>query len=188
MSLHLVGTVVGTCGSCQLLHCAPMLARVGRSGSTVSLSTPSNRSDPLPALPCRPHRVHPQLSGSDCAPGASPPATALLSARLLSPLVSVVLICCFYVFCFIFYCSLPVTGDACCFWSSNCAGPDVEHQRLAGAGGELHPCLLPTLPLLSRTLDIAQDQTWSISPGRALAESFTPTAGVSDDIKRQLCG
>ena len=33
-----------------------------------------------------------------------------------------------------------------------------------------------------------QDQTWSITAGRALAESFTPTPGVSDDIKHQLCG
>ncbi len=35
---------------------------------------------------------------------------------------------------------------------------------------------------------LLQDQTWSITAGRALAESFTPTPGVSDDIKRQLCG
>lgn len=38
------------------------------------------------------------------------------------------------------------------------------------------------------TIATLQDQTWSISSGKALAESFTPTAGVSDDIKRALCG
>jgi hypothetical protein len=42
--------------------------------------------------------------------------------------------------------------------------------------------------LNSEGLIALQDQTWSITAGRALAESFTPTAGVSDDIKRQLCG
>jgi hypothetical protein len=31
-----------------------------------------------------------------------------------------------------------------------------------------------------------QDQTWSISSFKALAESFTPTPGVSTDIKQLL--
>lgn len=31
-----------------------------------------------------------------------------------------------------------------------------------------------------------QGQTWSISPATALAESFTPTPGPSDDIKQRI--
>jgi hypothetical protein len=35
-------------------------------------------------------------------------------------------------------------------------------------------------------LIVFQDQTWSVSGAKALLETFTPTAGVLDDIREEL--
>lgn len=63
--------------------------------------------------------------------------------------------------------------------------------RGAGHHSHLHVCLAPAAGhtvyhLNEQGLIALQDQTWSITGTTALVESFTPTGGVSTDIKQSM--
>ena len=65
---------------------------------------------------------------------------------------------------------------------------DAGGVVVLGYSGDTRPCPAghTVYQLNAAGLIELQDQTWSISGFTALAESFTPTPGVSTDIKQLL--